>query len=304
MSDEYNESYDIHYRLYVCLIYFMLNKSSLIINFNYPNLKTYEYELEKYEHMEKILNCCYNLCNTNYGYIYYDDIELILNTFMYQLNNQTFTFCKYHLENPIDEIRKFNFSYNVIKEFENNLSCYDMSYPIKLFDGLTSNNKFKNKIINMLRKIDYVYLFDIINILNKNDDLCNVLSIYIPNIIIDNFIETFFIRNIINIFFNLDSFHITHYNGDYKLNHQFEKKYRNINIRIIFVVKQIHNISYSSLIDSSVQKIIIGKYNYNEIFKHMYLHIYYNKRIEDVISHKYNFNMMFHKYNIEYLFFE
>lgn len=175
---------DIHYRLYVCMLYFTLNKmrlkAKLYLNIPNKNKKIYEYEVEKYDGMEKLLLHCSALCDDQYNYsyqsfrIYYSDIETILNTFFGESHTQNYQLYKYpkFFIDARDKINKTNFSYNMIKSFK-----------YQLIAGNETKYKINKLMLNRLANIDYKYLFDIINMFQTRakSGKYNIFYIKTPN---------------------------------------------------------------------------------------------------------------------------
>jgi hypothetical protein len=138
----------------------MRSKAKLYLHIPNKNKKIYEYEVEKYDGMEKLLSHCSALCDAQYNYschsfrIYYGDIETILNTFFGESHSQNYSFYKYpkNFINIRNKINRTNYSYNMIKSFK-----------YQLIAGDETKYKINKLMLNRLANIDYKYLFDIIN---------------------------------------------------------------------------------------------------------------------------------------------
>ena len=168
---------NIHYRLYVCMLYFELIKLRQTMNVTLmcSHKKIYKHELEKYDTMKKLLIHCSALCDTKYSYnhhYYYDDIETILNTYIIE-SNSNHNVLKYPncFKILFNKLNKINFSYTIIKTFEYSFFA----------NGYYTNHNIK--VLNKLAKIDYKYLFDIINIIQIPDEAneFNVFYVKVPN---------------------------------------------------------------------------------------------------------------------------
>ena len=322
-----NNGYNL-YRLYECQFYFTLKKINLL--FKCSTKKIYKYELEKYDIMEKFLLHCANLCDTIDGPKQYDNITMILNTYMMELYSQDYRICKcqYHIKNyctiiyAIDSpckiiihrfINECNFintttiSHDYLKNILM-LSEIPKSYDVRQkYIAI----KIKNKIIQLLQNINYRYLFDIIDFIQMehSDNHINFFCLMTTSYI-DAFIIKCFIDNIFNIFFTKNN-----YIDIYSFRSGWLDIPRNINVLhdheqygVIFTQK--NKYKFQDYIEIELSKIVLKTFQnikmYGEIYEKTLKCMYYNTTgdINDDITFISTYQYQYHKFNIDKLFID
>jgi hypothetical protein len=170
------------------LVSIILNFLALEFNYSCSSSKEIDETVEKYDTCEKMLNHCANLCDTTYnGYKYYDDIAILLDTYINDAITQNYHICKcmYKFQGLVDNV---NCQYILYNKFINFIDEYEVT-----------NTDFTSKvsrIYNIRNSYLINYVPKILSVL-RNHCAINTIDVYLYNF--DEIYDIYF-RHILNCF--------------------------------------------------------------------------------------------------------